>query len=256
MRDEIARGQQAGVAARDRAPAARRAGTGAGTDPADPGRRGAVGRRGGPRPDSTRRPRPWAWRPASTTCCCRPCGRSGCGGPSVTAMSCRNRWPPRPSAPGSTGAARSPRRRPGRVRSCWPADPAICTPSAWNQRRCCCAIRAGRAGCSAPGHRPSRSRPRRGPPPVAGVVVVSHLATGRLRAVESIRTVHELGIEVFYAGNAFTSPRSRRGVPGTLPRRRHQRRLHPADRRPWRRTGPRARRLGPVDLDTRRRLIR
>jgi DNA-binding transcriptional MerR regulator/methylmalonyl-CoA mutase cobalamin-binding subunit len=49
---------------------------------------------------------------------------------------------------------------------------------------------------------------------VAGVVVVSHLATGRLRAVESIRTVHELGIEVFYAGNAFTSPRSRRGVPG------------------------------------------
>ncbi len=49
---------------------------------------------------------------------------------------------------------------------------------------------------------------------VAGVVVVSHLATGRLRAVESIRTVHELGIEVFYAGNAFSSPRSRRGVPG------------------------------------------
>lgn len=50
---------------------------------------------------------------------------------------------------------------------------------------------------------------------VAGVVVVSHLATGRLRAVESIRTIDELGIEVFYAGNAFSSQRSRRGIPGS-----------------------------------------
>jgi methanogenic corrinoid protein MtbC1 len=49
---------------------------------------------------------------------------------------------------------------------------------------------------------------------VAGVVVVCHLATGRLRAVESIRAVHDLGIEVFFAGNAFATPRSRRGVPG------------------------------------------
>jgi MerR family transcriptional regulator, light-induced transcriptional regulator len=49
---------------------------------------------------------------------------------------------------------------------------------------------------------------------VAGVVVVCHLATGRLRAVESIRAINDLDIEVFYAGNAFTSPRSRRGVPG------------------------------------------
>ena len=49
---------------------------------------------------------------------------------------------------------------------------------------------------------------------VAGVVVVSHLATGRRRAVESIRAVNDLGIEVFYAGNAFSSQRSRRGVPG------------------------------------------
>ena len=48
----------------------------------------------------------------------------------------------------------------------------------------------------------------------AGVVVVSHLATGRIRAVESIRAVSELGIDVFYAGNAFSTPRSRRGVPG------------------------------------------
>ena len=48
----------------------------------------------------------------------------------------------------------------------------------------------------------------------AGVVVVSHLATGRIRAVESIRAVSDLGINVFYAGNAFSTPRSRRGVPG------------------------------------------
>ena len=34
------------------------------------------------------------------------------------------------------------------------------------------------------------------------------------RAVESIRAVDELGIAVFYAGNAFSAPRSRRGVPG------------------------------------------
>ena len=49
---------------------------------------------------------------------------------------------------------------------------------------------------------------------VAGVVVASHLATGRLRAVESIRGVDDLGIDVFYAGNAFATARSRRGVPG------------------------------------------
>ncbi len=50
--------------------------------------------------------------------------------------------------------------------------------------------------------------------PVAAVVLVSHLATGRHRAIESIRAVDELGVPVFYAGNAFTTPRSRRGVPG------------------------------------------
>ena len=49
---------------------------------------------------------------------------------------------------------------------------------------------------------------------VAGVIVVSHLATGRLRAVESIRAINDLEIEVFFAGNAFSTPRSRRGVPG------------------------------------------
>jgi len=50
--------------------------------------------------------------------------------------------------------------------------------------------------------------------PVAAVVVVSHLATARLRAVETIRAVDALGIDVFYAGNAFGAPRSRRRVPG------------------------------------------
>ena len=44
--------------------------------------------------------------------------------------------------------------------------------------------------------------------------MVSHQASGRLRAVESIRAVDDLGIEVFYAGNAFSAPRTRRGVPG------------------------------------------
>jgi DNA-binding transcriptional MerR regulator/methylmalonyl-CoA mutase cobalamin-binding subunit len=48
----------------------------------------------------------------------------------------------------------------------------------------------------------------------AGVIVVSHLATGRSRAVESIRAISDLGIDAFYAGNAFATPRSRRGVPG------------------------------------------
>lgn len=46
-------------------------------------------------------------------------------------------------------------------------------------------------------------------------VVVSHLATGRLRAVQSIVAIDQLDIPVFFAGNAFSAPRSRRGVPGT-----------------------------------------
>ena len=71
---------------------------------------------------------------------------------------------------------------------------------------------------------------------VAGVIVVSHLASARLRAVESIRAVHDLGIDVFYAGNAFAAPRGRRGVPGHYLGRRIQdacaeltRALEPAD---------------------------
>ncbi|MCW2528481.1 MAG: regulatory protein MerR [Pseudonocardiales bacterium] len=47
-----------------------------------------------------------------------------------------------------------------------------------------------------------------------GVVLVSHLSTTRTRALESIRTIDEAGLEVFYAGNAFTDARARSGVPG------------------------------------------
>ena len=47
------------------------------------------------------------------------------------------------------------------------------------------------------------------------VVVVSHLASGRLRAVDSIRRCDRAGMKVFYAGNAFGSTKSRAGVPGT-----------------------------------------
>ncbi|QNK82724.1 cobalamin-dependent protein [Nakamurella sp. PAMC28650] len=47
------------------------------------------------------------------------------------------------------------------------------------------------------------------------VVVVSHLSTGRIRAIASMDAVRHLHVPVFYAGNAFTATRSRRGVPGT-----------------------------------------
>ena len=47
------------------------------------------------------------------------------------------------------------------------------------------------------------------------VVVVSHLASGRLRAVESIRRCDRAGLKLFYAGNSFGSTKSRAGVPGT-----------------------------------------
>ncbi|SDP20043.1 B12 binding domain-containing protein [Nakamurella panacisegetis] len=48
----------------------------------------------------------------------------------------------------------------------------------------------------------------------AGVVVVAHLPTGRRRALASIAAVHDLRIPVFYAGNAFSTPRSRAQLPG------------------------------------------
>jgi DNA-binding transcriptional MerR regulator len=47
------------------------------------------------------------------------------------------------------------------------------------------------------------------------VVIVSHLNTGRRRAIQSLREAADRDVHVFYAGNAFTSPRSRRNVPGT-----------------------------------------
>ena len=46
------------------------------------------------------------------------------------------------------------------------------------------------------------------------VVIVSHLGSGRARAVQSMRAAERDGVRVFYAGNAFTSPRSRRNLPG------------------------------------------
>jgi methanogenic corrinoid protein MtbC1 len=47
------------------------------------------------------------------------------------------------------------------------------------------------------------------------VVIVSHLSSGRARAVQSLSAAaHHDGVKVFYAGNAFTAPRSRRNLPG------------------------------------------
>lgn len=49
----------------------------------------------------------------------------------------------------------------------------------------------------------------------AGVVIVAHLPTGRRRAVASLTAVDDLRIPVFYAGNAFSSARRRLQIPGT-----------------------------------------
>jgi DNA-binding transcriptional MerR regulator len=46
------------------------------------------------------------------------------------------------------------------------------------------------------------------------VVIVCHLNSGRQRAIRAIRAVNELPTAVFYAGNGFSSARSRRNVPG------------------------------------------
>lgn len=48
----------------------------------------------------------------------------------------------------------------------------------------------------------------------AAVVLVSHLATHRRAAVESIRAVAETDCPIFYAGNAFLFASARRNVPG------------------------------------------
>jgi methanogenic corrinoid protein MtbC1 len=47
------------------------------------------------------------------------------------------------------------------------------------------------------------------------VVIVSHLGSGRHRAIESLHAAKRTGARVFYAGNAFGNPRSRRNAPGT-----------------------------------------
>jgi methylmalonyl-CoA mutase cobalamin-binding subunit len=49
----------------------------------------------------------------------------------------------------------------------------------------------------------------------AAVVIVSHLNSGRARAVQSLRAAAAQDLHVFYAGNAFSAPRSRRNLPGT-----------------------------------------
>lgn len=48
-----------------------------------------------------------------------------------------------------------------------------------------------------------------------GIVVVSHLKTGRLGATQALRSVTGFGVELFYAGGAFATGRLRRHVPGT-----------------------------------------
>lgn len=47
------------------------------------------------------------------------------------------------------------------------------------------------------------------------VVLVSHLRSHRLGAAQALRAVAALGPRVFYAGDAFSSVRSRRNLPGT-----------------------------------------
>jgi MerR family transcriptional regulator, light-induced transcriptional regulator len=46
------------------------------------------------------------------------------------------------------------------------------------------------------------------------VVVVSHLHSARQQAIRCMRALDKAGTEVFYAGNAFAAARSRRGAPG------------------------------------------
>ena len=49
----------------------------------------------------------------------------------------------------------------------------------------------------------------------AAVVLVSHLSGARRAAVEALGAAQRPDVDFFYAGNAFGSPQSRRGVPGT-----------------------------------------
>lgn len=48
----------------------------------------------------------------------------------------------------------------------------------------------------------------------AALVLVSHLSVARRSAVEALRSAEPSGAILFYAGNAFTAPQRRQGVPG------------------------------------------
>ena len=47
-----------------------------------------------------------------------------------------------------------------------------------------------------------------------GVVLVCHVAAGRLAAIEALRSPQLRRSHLFYAGGAFASRRARHGVPG------------------------------------------
>ena len=49
----------------------------------------------------------------------------------------------------------------------------------------------------------------------SAAIITSHLSTGRRAAIESIRALHDRGVTVFYAGNAFAAAKAREGVPGS-----------------------------------------
>lgn len=51
--------------------------------------------------------------------------------------------------------------------------------------------------------------------PPAAAVVTSHLADHRGHALLTITALHNAGVTVFYAGNAFSTIDSRHGIPGT-----------------------------------------
>jgi methanogenic corrinoid protein MtbC1 len=66
-------------------------------------------------------------------------------------------------------------------------------------------------GASTPAGSLARAVQETGP---AAVIVVSHLSVARRSAIEALRSAQLDDTALFYAGNAFLSPQSRRGVPG------------------------------------------
>lgn len=49
----------------------------------------------------------------------------------------------------------------------------------------------------------------------SAAIIVSHMSTARREAIVSLEALGELGLTLFYAGNAFVSSKAREGVPGT-----------------------------------------